>query len=102
MYSIILSYTYNDHHRNTILVNSYFDAASKIYNERGRQFVFFTLPPFDRSPHVIREGAVNQERVAGLIRDFNMNLRNQLQTFQRKHPEVGDDICNAANLLIQM
>ncbi|KDQ12170.1 carbohydrate esterase family 16 protein [Botryobasidium botryosum FD-172 SS1] len=68
-----------------VLLNAYFALVQKIYDVGGRNFLFFTVPPVDRSPLVLSRNATTRALEKSVIDTFNKKLIAKAQDFGLAH-----------------
>ncbi|KLO09714.1 hypothetical protein SCHPADRAFT_907541 [Schizopora paradoxa] len=72
------------------LLDAYFAQVQDIvrYNVGGRNFLFINVPPIDRSPLMVSQGAAAQASEASVIADFNTRLASRVTQFGVNNTDV--------------
>ncbi|KAI9492662.1 hypothetical protein BDB00DRAFT_427403 [Zychaea mexicana] len=75
------------------LIDVYFNKVDELYARNVRSFLFFNVPPRDRSP-----GGDSHDGYAQVIDTFNGVLDEHISAFQRKHTDANVMLINAFDL----
>src|SRR5579862_80733 len=80
-----------------------FEMQDPLVEAGARNFVFFNVPPTDRSPGGTFAGVKlitgkDNERLAARIRQWNGKLESYVQSFREKYPQTTAEIYDVAAL----
>ncbi|KAI0447318.1 carbohydrate esterase family 16 protein [Xylaria telfairii] len=70
------------------ILDRYFGLLETLYATGLRNYILFTIPPFDRAPAILYQSA---DRVASLrsdIKTYNAGLASRLAAFKSKHSDI--------------
>lgn len=70
------------------LAQAYSSAVGELYNAGARNFVFLNVPPVDRSPLTMGQGAGAVELEKKALAEFNCVLEDLVDDFLEQHPDV--------------
>ncbi|OSC98462.1 carbohydrate esterase family 16 protein [Trametes coccinea BRFM310] len=70
------------------LLDSYFGQIQELFNVGARNFLFINVPPTDRSPLMIGQGATAQALLKQTIAGYNSKLAARAASFQAANPGV--------------
>ncbi|KAF8161567.1 hypothetical protein B0H34DRAFT_796334 [Crassisporium funariophilum] len=70
------------------LLNAEFALVQKLYNAGGRNFLFATVPPIDRSPLMLAQSASAQAAEKTVIAGFNSKLTAKINAFKAANSGV--------------
>lgn len=62
--------------------------VEELYNSGARNFVFLDVPPVDRSPLMMAQGAQAPPLVDKAVKAFNVRVKGLAQGLKGQHPEV--------------
>ncbi|KZV78783.1 hypothetical protein EXIGLDRAFT_571297, partial [Exidia glandulosa HHB12029] len=71
---------------NDELLASYFTQVTRLYASGARKFVFFNIPPIDRSPLMVAEGV--SDVVNPIVDDYNTKLAQLVSNWTTAHAGV--------------
>jgi phospholipase/lecithinase/hemolysin len=74
-----------DSFRDTLLTQ-YWQQVQKVYNSGVRNFIFFNVPPTDRSPLMISQGADTAAGLKTALASFNSKLQTKVSAFSTTFP----------------
>ncbi|KAI0486343.1 carbohydrate esterase family 16 protein [Xylaria cf. heliscus] len=70
------------------ILDRYFGLLDTLYADGLRNYVLFTIPPFDRAPAIIYQSATSVASLQSDIKTYNAELASRLATFKSKHSDV--------------
>lgn len=70
------------------LLDAYFALVEKLLNVGARNFLFINVPPIDRSPLMLSQGAAAQSLEASVIAGYNAKLAQRAQWLQGNNTGV--------------
>ncbi|KAI0780518.1 hypothetical protein BD413DRAFT_4268 [Trametes elegans] len=71
-----------------VLMQRLFSQVEILYQDGARSFLFLTLPPIDRTPSVIEQGAQTVSALKPRLGDYNSQLVAAVDAFAAAHPDV--------------
>ncbi|CAE6528505.1 unnamed protein product [Rhizoctonia solani] len=71
------------------LLDRYFSQVDELYNRGARSFLFLNVPPLERAPLFIEQGATTIKAVGASTDDFNKQLAQRVKQFQSTHKGLG-------------
>ncbi|KAI0430057.1 carbohydrate esterase family 16 protein [Xylaria sp. FL1042] len=70
------------------ILDRYFGLLDELYADGMRNYVLFTIPPFDRAPAIIYEDATRVASLHSDIQTYNAALATRLATFKSTYGDV--------------
>ena len=70
------------------LLGAYFALVDELLAAGARNFVFVDVPPIDRSPLILAEGASSAEKVRLALVSFNSQLSQRVTALRRRRTDV--------------
>ncbi|TGJ84307.1 hypothetical protein E0Z10_g4460 [Xylaria hypoxylon] len=70
------------------ILDRYFGLLDTLYAKGLRNYVLFTVPPFDRAPAIIYESATRVASLHSDIQTYNTKLATRLSKFKSAHTDV--------------
>jgi phospholipase/lecithinase/hemolysin len=81
------------------LMNRYFQQVESLYAHGARSFLFINVPPIDRAPLFVEQGAANAALVKSSLADYNAQLATRVNQFKATHRDLGQITYFDANKL---
>ncbi|KAI8954820.1 carbohydrate esterase family 16 protein [Xylaria longipes] len=78
------------------ILDRYFGLLDTLYADGLRNYVLFTVPPFDRAPAIINEPVDMVASLQSDIKTYNAELASRLATFKSKHSDVTAQLFDTA------
>jgi phospholipase/lecithinase/hemolysin len=72
----------------TVLMNRLTTQLEELYDTGARSFLFLTVPPTNRTPLFLQQGAAVVAKLTPLLANFNAQLRTTAENFQAKHKDI--------------
>ncbi|KAI0636569.1 hypothetical protein C8Q77DRAFT_511224 [Trametes polyzona] len=76
----------SDFHR--ILMNRLFSQVEILYRDGARSFLFLTVPPTNRAPLILEQGAEAVSKITAALADYNAQLTARVRQFQATHRDL--------------
>ncbi|ELU45763.1 phospholipase A-2-activating protein [Rhizoctonia solani AG-1 IA] len=71
------------------LLDRYFSQVDELYRRGARSFLFLNVPPLERAPLFIEQGATTVKAVMASTDDFNKQLAQRVKQFQKTYKGLG-------------
>ncbi|KAF8743159.1 PFU (PLAA family ubiquitin binding), partial [Rhizoctonia solani] len=71
------------------LLDRYFSQVDELYKRGARSFLFLNVPPLERAPLFIEQGATTVKAVMASTDDFNKQLAQRVKQFQKTYKGLG-------------
>jgi len=81
------------------LLNRYFNLVDQLYDKGARSFLFINVPPIDRAPLFIEQGASTTEAVKASLADYNSQFARRVAKFKETHKKTDQVVLFDANKL---
>jgi phospholipase/lecithinase/hemolysin len=81
------------------LLNRYFEMVESLYDNGARSFLFINVPPIDRAPLFIEQGAANAAKVKSSLADYNAQFAQRVAQFKATHRGLDQIVLFDANQL---
>jgi len=85
-----------------VLLNRYFEQVENLFSKGARSFLFINVPPIDRAPLFIEQGAANAAKVKASLADYNAQLANFIRNFEATHRGLDQIVLFDANNLFDI
>ncbi|KAF5331030.1 hypothetical protein D9619_005261 [Psilocybe cf. subviscida] len=73
---------------NTVLMNRLDTQLEELYRSGARNFLFLTVPPTNRAPLIVQQGAQAISSIAADLADYNSQLRSTAARFAKQHRDI--------------
>ncbi|GJE87031.1 carbohydrate esterase family 16 protein [Phanerochaete sordida] len=71
-----------------VLMSRLFSQVEKLYDSGARSFLFLTVPPTNRAPLLLEQGATAVRAISAALDDYNAQLAANVQAFKGKHRDL--------------
>jgi len=82
-----------------VLLNRYFEMVENLFQNGARSFLFINVPPIDRAPLFIEQGAANAAKVKASLADYNSQFKTYIDVFKATHHELDQVVLFDSNKL---
>ncbi|KAB5595461.1 Phospholipase A-2-activating protein [Ceratobasidium theobromae] len=70
------------------VLDRYFSQVDDLYNQGARSFLFINVPPLERAPLFVEQGATTVKAVKAATSDFNKQLAQRVKQFQKTYKNL--------------
>ncbi|KAI5838829.1 GDSL lipase/esterase [Morchella snyderi] len=82
----------------TVLMDEYFALIEQLYTTGARNFVFVNVPPVDRSPLTIGQGAQSVALEAEALESYNGMVETRVKALKKAHKDVWAQVFDSSKL----